>query len=257
MSLKFCANLSFMFPESTPLLERYALAKKCGFSAVECAFPYDFPVNEVQEAKEKAGVEQILINVYPGKKEFGFAALPGKQTEFRDSLEMSVSYAKALNCRLIHIMAGIVASPTSENESTYRTNLMYASKILEQEQIVGLIEPISPFALPNYFMNSFDKGVSFIRDINSPNLKLMVDLYHLQLIEGKLTHRLKEYLPIMGHIQVAQVPDRHEPDSEGEINYCYIFKLLKDLNYSGWIGCEYHPAKDAQSGLDWMLTLNP
>ncbi|KAK7590380.1 hypothetical protein V9T40_001993 [Parthenolecanium corni] len=256
MALRFCANLSFMFPESKSLLERYALAKKCGFSAVECAFPYDFSVHEVQNAKEKAGVEQILINVYPGKTEFGFAALPGKQSEFRDSLQKAVTYAKALDCRLIHIMAGIVESPTSEHEHTYRTNLIHASQVLQQEQMVGVIEPISSFALPNYFMNSFDKAVSYIRDINSPHLRLQVDLYHLQMMKGNLSYNLNEYLPITEHIQVAQVPDRHEPDSEGEINFCYIFKLLKELNYSGWIGCEYHPASSTQSGLDWMNTLN-
>lgn len=246
-----------MFSESKSLLERYELAKKCGFSAVECAFPYDFPVNEVQKVKEKAGVEQILINAYPGKKEFGFAALPDKQHEFRDSLQMAITYAKALDCRLIHIMAGTVASPMSEHERTYRANLTYASELLEQNQIVGLIEPISPFALPNYFMNSFDKAVSYIRDINSPSLKLLVDLYQLQMMDGNLSHHLKEYLPVMEHIQIAQVPDRHEPDSEGEIDYRYIFKLLKKLNYSGWIGCEYYPARDTESGLEWMHTLNP
>ncbi len=248
-----------MFQESKSLLERYALAKQCGFSTVECAFPYDFPVEEVKKAKEREGLDQILINAYPGdtsKGELGFAALPGKEKEFQDSISKAITYAKALDCRKVHIMAGPVASPTAANDDAYKSNLLYAVNLFEKEQIVGLIEPINPFSVPNYFLNSFEKGLSFLKEINSPNLKMQVDIFHLQMLSGNLSHNLRRYLPYTGHIQVAQVPDRHEPDSDGEINYCYVFKLLKELNYSEWIGLEYFPANDSKSGLKWLEMLN-
>ncbi|XP_065225253.1 putative hydroxypyruvate isomerase [Planococcus citri] len=255
MSLKICANLSFMFTEASSLLERYVLAKQCGFSAVECGFPYEYSINELQQSKESAQLEQILINVYPGNissGELGFAAIPDKVTEFRNSIQLAVTYAKALNCSRIHVMAGIVHSPTTENDDVYLTNLKYASELFEKENITGLIEPINPHLVPGYYLNDYKKAVSIIKEVNSPSIKLMLDLFHLQMITGNLTNNIKNLLPYTGHIQIAQAPHRHEPDSVGEVNYKYVFGLLKQLNYDGWIGTEYTPAADTKSGLKWM-----
>ncbi|XKL63563.1 hypothetical protein PGB90_005927 [Kerria lacca] len=255
MNLKFCANLSFMFQESASLLERYALAKECGFVAVECAFPYDYSIAEVKMAKEKENLEQVLINTYPGNfsnGELGFAAIPDKQTEFRNSIKQAVLYAGALNCKKIHIMAGRVGSPTNINDEVYLSNLQYAADIFEKEGITGLIEPINPLSVPNYYLNSFEKALSFIHKINKTNLMLQLDVFHLQLISGNLTNNINKWLPIIGHIQIAQAPNRNEPDTDGEINFCYIFDLLKKLKYSGWIGLEYTPLTDTKSGLKWM-----
>lgn len=259
MSFKICANLSFMFKESSSLLERYQLAKQCGFTAVECAFPYQFSVNEVQQSKESSLLEQILINVYPGDLsagELGFAAIPEKVPEFRNSIDLAITYAKALNCKRIHVMAGIVHSPSSQNDEIYKSNLQYAVKLFEKENIIGVIEPLNKYLAPGYYLNSFDKAVSIIKEINSPFLKLMLDLFHLQMISGNLTNNITDFLPYAGHIQIAQAPHRHEPDSSGEINYRYIFKLLKQLNYTGWIGAEYTPIGDTSTSLKWMKLLN-
>lgn len=258
MPLKVCANLSFMYQETSSLLERYSLAKRSGFTAVECAFPYDFSVSEVQDAKEKNNLEQVLINVYPGNfaaGELGFAAIPGKEAEFGKSLELAVIYAKALKCSVIHIMAGVVPSPTDANDKTYVANLSQAAKILQKEQMIGVIEPINSVSVPNYYLNSFEKAVSVLKEVNSPNLKLQLDIFHLQFISGNLTNNIKRYLPYTGHVQIAQVPHRHEPDVQGEIDYNYVFTLLKELQYSGWIGLEYKPAGDTKDGLKWMKML--
>ncbi|XP_067003135.1 putative hydroxypyruvate isomerase [Anabrus simplex] len=255
MPLKFCANLSFMFQETKCLLERYDLAKRAGFRAVECAFPYDYSVEDVKTTKEKAGVEQILINVFVGdvtKGELGFAAVPGKEAEFKKSLNLAVAYAKALNCSRIHIMSGRVENITRECDQAYENNMRYAADLLSKENIVGLIEPINPYSVPKYFMNSYDKGLELVKKINSPNLKLMMDLFHLQHLRGNLTNNITDLLPYVGHIQIAQVPHRNEPNTPGEVNYPYLFSVLEKLGYDGWIGLEYKPASDTVTGLKWV-----
>ncbi|KAF4532297.1 hypothetical protein B566_EDAN010798 [Ephemera danica] len=255
MPLKFCANLSFMFQETSSLLERYAIAARAGFRAVECAFPYDHPIDEVVAAKEDAKVKQILINIHVGdrsKGELGTAAIPGKQEEFKKSLDLAIDYAKALKCNRIHIMSGTVETPTQENMETYDRNMNYAASILASNDIVGLIEPINNWSVPQYFMNSYEKALDLVQSINSPNLKLMMDIFHLQHLKGNLTRNIKELLPYVGHIQIAQVPDRHEPGTPGEINFSYLFSVLEQQNYDQWIGLEYKPQGDTLTGLKWL-----
>ncbi|PSN55402.1 putative hydroxypyruvate isomerase [Blattella germanica] len=255
MPLKFCANLTFMFQETSNLLERYALAKRAGFSAVECAFPYDYQVEEVVKAKQEAGVEQILINTFVGdvtKGQLGFAAIPGSEDQFKASIERAIQYAKALGCPRIHVMSGAVKKVEDANDAEYLKNMKYAASLFEKHKIVGLIEPINPYSVPNYYMNSFDKGLQVVKEVNSPNLKLMLDIFHLQQISGNLTRKITELLPYVGHIQIAQVPDRNEPNTKGEIEYKYIFSLLEKLKYDGWIGLEYKPLTQTKQGLKWL-----
>ncbi|KAJ9579304.1 hypothetical protein L9F63_024593 [Diploptera punctata] len=259
MPLKFCANLSFMFQETASLLERYGLAKEAGFKAVECAFPYDYEVDKVVEAKKNAKVEQILINVYVGdvtKGELGFAAIPGSEAAFESSVQKAIKYAKALNCSRIHVMSGVVKEPGEAHASVYYKNIKYAASLFEKENIIGLVEPINPYSVPNYFMNSFEKGLEVIKKVNSPNMKLMLDIFHLQQICGNLTRNITELMPFVGHIQIAQVPDRHEPNTSGEIDYKYIFSLLEEMRYNGWIGLEYKPKGVTKDGLKWIKEFN-
>ncbi|KDR18001.1 putative hydroxypyruvate isomerase isoform X2 [Zootermopsis nevadensis] len=259
MPLKFCANLSFMFQETASLLERYQLARDVGFRAVECAFPYVHTVDEVVAAQKKANVEQILINVFVGdvtKGELGFAAIPGAEQKFNDSVNLAIKYAKALKCSSIHVMSGAVEKVDEENVKTYEKNIKHAASLFEKENILGLIEPINPYSVPNYYMNSFHKGLEVVKKVNSSNLKLMLDIFHLQQLHGNLTHNIKELLPYVGHIQIAQVPDRNEPNTSGEIDYRYVFSLLEKLGYDGWIGLEYKPAGNTEEGLKWVQEFN-
>lgn len=254
-TMKFASNLSFMFGENPTITERYLLAKQAGFKAVESGFPVGFSAQEVADAKRKAGVKQVLINVFTGdvtKGELGFAAIPGKEEEFKKSIDLTIEYANALDCKKIHVMSGKVESPTEINDSTYETNLRFAVEKFQAEDIVALIEPINSITVPNYYLNSFEKGLEIVKKINSPNLRLLIDLFHLQHARGNITRTIRESLPYIGHVQIAQVPDRHEPDTAGELDYRYIFALLDKEGYDDYIGLEYKPKAGSAEGLKWI-----
>lgn len=256
MNLKFCANLSFMYQEVENVLDRYSLASKSGFSAVECAFPYSDSLERVVQAKINSNVQIILINAPRGEtNELGFAAISNMENRFLSSIDLAVCYAQALNCFKIHVMAGIVDQPTEANHEAYIKNLTNAARIFETKGIIGLIEPINKYSAPGYYLNSYERAIDVLNKINSPNLKLQLDIFHLQQIKGDLTNNIKSLLPYVGHIQLAQVPKRHEPNILGEINYNYIFQLLEELNYNEWIGLEYNPKDDTDKGLSWLRKL--
>ncbi|XP_069128137.1 putative hydroxypyruvate isomerase isoform X2 [Argopecten irradians] len=223
MSHKLVANLSMMFKEHPNLSARYRAAKDAGFRYVECGFPYVEPLETIQKARAEAGVEQILINAWPGdlqNGEIGIAALPHKVKEFKESLETSIEYAKALNCKRMHVMAGL--KPVFKDEAmeeVFLDNIRYAAERLSKEGILALIEPInSRLSIPKYFLTDIHKAVEYIQKIDHPNLKLQFDVFHVQIMDGNLTGNLKKYLPHIGHVQIAQVPDRGEP-TDGEVNF--------------------------------------
>ncbi|CAD1474279.1 unnamed protein product, partial [Heterotrigona itama] len=255
MSLKFAPNLSFMFMETPSIIERYKLAKEAGFKAVESGFPFGISIKDISEAKKNACVEQILINVFTGdvsKGELGFAAIPGEEENFKKSIDLTIEYAKALNCKRIHIMSGKVNQITTANDDVYLKNLLYAVEKFQKEEIIALIEPINNITVPNYYMNSFQKGLDVVKKINKTNLKLQLDIFHLQHICGNITKNIKELLPYIGHVQIAQVPDRHEPDTSGEIDYKYVLSALEKEGYDGYVGLEYRPKSSSVDGLCWI-----
>lgn len=256
-SLKFCANLNFMFLECPNLLERYSLAKKAGFQAVEVGFPYSHSVEELVKAKKDANLEQVLINVFVGdvtKGELGFAAIPGQEDSFQASVFKAVNYAKALDCKLIHVMSGAVKSPSAANLEVYEKNIRWATDVFAKENIIGLIEPINQRSVPNYFLSSYVTAVDIVKRINSPHLKIMLDVFHLQQLHGNLTFNIESLASegLIGHVQIAQVPLRGEPDSPGEINYDHVFSVLKKIKYGGWVGLEYKPSNSTVHGLAWV-----
>ncbi|XP_017760024.1 PREDICTED: putative hydroxypyruvate isomerase [Eufriesea mexicana] len=255
MSLKFATNLSFMFTEAPSIIDRYKLAKEAGFKAVESGFPFGLCIEDILKAKKNANVEQILINVFTGdvsKGELGFAAIPGEEENFKKSIDLTIEYAKALNCKRIHVMSGKVNEVTITNDDVYIKNLLYAVEKFQKEEIVALIEPINNITVPNYYMNSFQKGLNVVKNISSPNLKLLLDIFHLQHICGNITKNIKELLPYTGHVQIAQVPYRHEPDTSGEINYKYVLSILEKEGYNGYVGLEYFPKLSSVDGLSWI-----
>lgn len=257
MPVKFCANLNFMFTESTDFLERYRLAKQAGFSAVEGAFPPEHVSGaELASVCKETGLEQILMNIATGDVldgQFGCAAFPGQSANFQKNLERTIECAKAINCKKIHIMAGKLSGPALlEHDETYLKNLKFAATILEKANILGVIEPINKYAVPGYYLACYEKAISVLREVNSPNLKLMLDIYHAQHIRGDITSAFKSYGPHIGHVQLAQVPSRNEPDSEGELNYRYILRALEASGYNDWVGCEYKPKAGTVQGLGWL-----
>lgn len=264
MPLKFAANVSMIFTEQNDLLQRYRSAKEAGFKGVECVFPYDVPADQLSKVREQLGIEQTLINTYMGnrqKGEMGFAAIPGKEKEFNDSLELSIKYCKALSCKSLHIMSGKIPAHEehqktellNQMEETYVKNLKAAVPRLEKEGILALIEPMNTkISFPNYFMNTVDLALRVIERVGHQNLKLQFDFFHVQIMHGNLTKTFKDNFEQVGYIQISQPPHRGEPDSAGEIDYNYIFSFLEKMGYRGWIGAEYVPTGKSEESLEWF-----
>jgi 2-dehydrotetronate isomerase len=255
---KFAANLSMMFTE-VPFLDRFEAAAGAGFKAVEFLFPYDYPVEEVVNRSKVAGVEVILFNMPAGDwaaGERGIACIPGRDEEFRAGVEKALLYALALGTRRLHAMAGIVpqgADPV-ECRRTLTRNLEYAAQQLADHNITLLLEAINTRDIPGFILSTQKDSFSICEAIKAPNLRMQMDLYHMQVMEGDLATKLRHYVPHCGHIQIAGCPERHEPDT-GEVRYEYVFRLLDELKYDGWLGCEYRPAGRTSDGLRWMQTL--
>lgn len=257
MVLRFCANLSFLFQIAPLLLDRYQLAKDAGFKGVESAFPTNVNLNDLVRVQQQTGLQQILLNMDTGNilnGEFGCASFLNSANDFASVLNNTITYAKALNCQKIHILAGRHTGPTdSRHEQAFISNLQYASNRLAQEGILGVIEPINKYTIEGYYLNSFEQAVRVIKAVNHPNLKLMLDFYHLQHIKGDITKSMEELAQYIGHVQVAQTPNRAEPDTWGEVNLKYALNVLDEqIGYDGWIGCEYRPLAGTEEGLKWI-----
>lgn len=255
---KFAANLTMMFNEA-PFPERFARAAKAGFRAVEFLFPYDHSPAEVAGWLKDSKLENVLFNMPPGNwaaGERGLACLPGRQQEFRDGVAKALEYALALGTPRIHAMAGL--RPTGANAQEYHDiyveNLRYAARELQKHSRLLVIEPINTRDIPGFFLNRQDQAHAIREQVGQPNLKVQMDFYHAQIVEGDLSVKFKKYAPHVGHIQIASVPERHEPD-EGEVNYATLFKLIDACGYDGWIGCEYRPRGVTEDGLGWLKTL--
>lgn len=259
MPLKLAANISTMFKDGD-ISSRYELARELGFKAVECQFPYDVPMEKLRSRKLDCNVEHVLINSYPGKLstgELGFAAKPGCEAEFLSSLETTIKYAKALDCKKVHVMAGVMSKDRDKAmEETYIKNLQKAAEMLEKENIIGVIEPLCKQVKPYYFLDSYKEGARFVAQVNHSNMRLLLDVFHLQMLSGNLTNTIRELFPLVGHIQISQAPSRCEPSAPGEINYPYILNLIDELGYADWIGLEYFPSGSALDSIRWITDYN-
>lgn len=253
--MKFAANLGFLFVENgKEVLKQCHLAKDAGFDAVEIPNPYNESISELKNILGSLKLEVVLINSCSGgSNDFGMACLPDRIDEFKDSLETALKYALELKCDKIHVLASKVDAKSgissSEYEEVYVKNLTYACERLSREKVTCLIEPINNVSLPNYFLNNYELAFEIIKRVNCSNLKLLLDIFHAQMLHGNLTKLLEDCLPFLGHLQVAQVPDRGGPYSEGEVNYDYVFKKLQSVGYNGWVGLEYFRGND---NFEWI-----
>jgi hydroxypyruvate isomerase len=262
---RFAANLSMMYNEHA-FLERFDAAARDGFKAVEFLFPYEFPPSEIKARLADNGLKQALFNTPPGDwtgGERGLASLPGREDEFRRSIEIALDYAAALGNDRLHVMAGLVESPsltrTQHSRERYRDvyikNLTLAASMAQTARVTIVIEPINTRDMPGYFLNRQDEAQAICEEIGLPNLQVQFDCYHCQIVEGDLAVKLRRDMKRpnagIGHIQVAGVPYRNEPDT-GEVNYPYLFDLIDSLGYGGWIGCEYRPRAGTSGGLGWL-----
>lgn len=255
--VKFAANLSMLYTEHD-FLDRFQAAAEDGFKGVEFLFPYAWPAPELTARLRANGLSQVLFNGAPGREEAGergMACLPGREAEFRDSIARALDYADALSCPRIHVMAGLMPQGVARAllRDTYVRNLAWAAEAAARDGRDVLIEPINTRDIPGYFLNRQAEAHAIVQEIGAANLKVQMDLYHCQIVEGDLETRIRQYLPTgrVGHIQIAGVPARHEPDA-GEVNYPHLFRVLDELRYDGWIGCEYRPAAGTRAGLGWL-----
>ena len=257
---RFAANLSMMYPEHA-FLDRFAAAAADGFVAVEYLFPYEWPAERLATALAGNGLKQVLFNAAQGDfaaGERGIAALPGREAEFRSAIERGLDYAAALACPRLHVMAGL--APRAESRpamcATYLANLAWAADRAAAARVDVLIEPINTRDIAGYFLNRQDEAHAIVAAVGAPNLKVQMDLYHCQIVEGDVATKLRTYLPTgrVGHLQIAGVPERHEPDV-GEVNYPYLFDVVDALGWDGWIGCEYRPKAATSAGLGWLRAL--
>jgi hydroxypyruvate isomerase len=258
---RFAANLTFLFNEVS-FLDRFDEAAHAGFRAVEFAFPYEWPVREIADRAKANRLDVVLINAPPGDFDAGdrgTASLPGREHEFQAAFATALRYAKALRCPRIHVMAGIVppdatAEERASRRATLVRNLRFACSEAAEQGVTVLLEALNPRDVPNYLYSRLADTDSVREEVGAPNVKLQIDLYHAQIVEGDLSEKLRRYLPHAAHVQIAGVPGRHEPNV-GEINYAWIFKQLDDLRYDGWVGCEYRPLASTVAGLAWFYRL--
>ncbi|QKV51868.1 2-oxo-tetronate isomerase [Comamonas antarctica] len=252
---RFAANLSMLYRE-VDFLERFAAAAADGFQGVEYLFPYAHAPAQLAAQLQAHGLAQVLFNAPPGQwdaGERGLACIAGREDEFRAGIEQALHYAQQLNCPRIHVMAGIVPGCIDGAHATYVANLRLAAALAAPLGVTLMIEPINGRDMPGYFLQRQAQAHALLAEIGAANVQVQMDLYHCQIGEGDLAMKLRQYLPggRVGHLQIAGVPGRHEPDV-GEIHYPYLFALLDELGYAGWVGCEYLPAGATSAGLGWL-----
>lgn len=251
---KLAANLSMMYQEHA-FLDRFAAAAADGFKAVEFLFPYEFTPADVKTRLDGAGLALALFNAPPGDwagGERGLASRPGREEEFRSGIRTALEYARVLGNNRLHVMAGLIApgEDRAAHRAVYLENLGFAAAQAAAAGITVVIEPINTRDIPGFFLNRQDEAHAVCAEVGAANLKVQFDLYHCQIVEGDLAMKLRKYIAGTGHIQIAGVPERHEPDI-GEINYPYLLDLMDTLGYDGYVGCEYRPRGATTAGLGW------
>lgn len=252
---RFAANLSFLFTE-LPFLDRFAAARAAGFDAVEFLFPYGEDTATIAARLADNGLTLALFNAPPGdweSGERGLAAIPGRERDCAEGFTRALAAADRLGCRTVHLMAGITGPDITraDAEKTYRANLAAAAAAARGQGVTVTIEPINPRDMPGYHLTRTAEARATIAAIGAKNLRLQLDLYHRQIVEGDLAAAIRDNADITAHVQIAGVPARNEPD-RGEVNYAFLFELLDELGYAGFVGCEYRPLTTTAAGLGWF-----
>lgn len=252
---KFAANLTMMFNEE-PFLERFEVAAKAGFRYVEYLWPYEYSAKELKAKLDQYGLKQVLFNTAAGdisKGEWGVSAIPGREEDAHRDIDLALEYALALECPNVHIMAAVV--PENEDRDAYKqtfiNNIRYAADKFKPYGIKIMLEALSPAVKPNYLLKSQFDALEIVELVGRDNVFVQLDYFHAQNVDGNLTRLTDQLKGKFAHVQIASVPERHEPD-EGEINYQYIFDKLDQIGYDGYIGCEYKPRGLTVEGLNWF-----
>ena len=252
--LRISANLGFLWND-LPLDVAISKAAAFGFDAVECHRPYTYSTSVVREALQRTGLSMLCLNTIPGDPaagELGLAALPGREFDARAAIDQAIDYAVAIGCRAVHVMAGRASG--NHAAQVFRNNLLHASEKASEGGIIILIEPLNPRDAPGYFLNSLELASEILGSIGKNNIRLMFDCYHQQIIRGDLLRSFERYLPLIGHVQFASVPDRAEPD-HGEVNFYWLLREMQSLGYEGFFGAEYKPKDATGPNMGWLKSL--
>jgi hydroxypyruvate isomerase len=252
--VKLAANITMMFQE-LPFLDRFSAAHNAGFSAVEFLFPYEWPAEQLRDAIAANELQQVLFNMSPGNWEAGergVGSLPDREQEFQDNVGQAINYASTLGTPRIHCMAGILPADANRNAhvETFTRNLEYAAGECAKHAITVMIEPINPYDVPDYFLNTSSQALEIIKMVNAENLALQYDIYHMHRMGDDMPKTITQNIHTIGHFQIAGHPGRHEPDN-GEVPYGEVLECIDQLGFAGWIGCEYLPAGETNDGLGW------
>jgi len=252
---KFAANLAFLYTE-VDFLKRFEVARKSGFRAVEFPFPYAYPHADLDRAVKEAGVEVVLFNLPAGnweKGDRGIACNPERVMEFREGVAAAIGYARTLRCPRVNCLAGIPPRDADPDQvlTTFVENLRFAADAFGEQGITLVMEPINTRTVPGFYLSTTGQALEIIRETGTDNLKIQYDIFHMQIMEGDLAKTIEAELPQIGHIQFADVPDRHEPGT-GEVNFDFLFGWIDRVGYAGWIGAEYAPAKSTVESLGWL-----
>jgi hydroxypyruvate isomerase len=251
---KLAANLSLLFPQ-LDFLDRFGAAALAGFRAVEYQFPYAWPKEKVAERARAAGVEVVLHNIPAGdaaKGDRGIACLPERISEFREGVTRAIEYAKAAGCPRLNCLAGIAPAGVAPELvfETFVENVSFAAGRLKAAGLALMLEPINTRTVPGFYLTNTRQALAVLDAAGADNAFLQYDIFHMQIMEGDLAHTIERLLPRIGHLQLADVPGRHEPGT-GEINFAFLLPHLDRIGYAGWIGCEYNPLGDTSEGLAW------
>jgi len=262
---KFAANLSMLFTE-VPFLKRFESAANSGFDYIEYLFPYEWDASTLATLLKQHQLKQVLFNLPPGDwsaGERGIACLPDRKEEFKRGVDLALAYADTLGVSQLNCLAGLTPNITatgnklteySRHWDTLHENIAYAASQLEQHHITLMLEPInSKVDMPGFFLDTLGKTKLLIKSLNLPNIKIQFDIYHMQIMQGDILRSIQENLELIGHIQFADCPGRHEPGT-GELNFDRIFQVLDQINYSGWVSAEYIPQQNSQNSLSWFKT---
>jgi len=252
---KFAANLSTLYSE-LDFLDRFAAAARDGFAGVEFWFPYRYLAGDILARLEQHGLKLALFNAPPGNwdgGERGIASLPGREEEFRRGIERALGYAGVLGNKCLHVMAGLQQAGVerAHQRDIYLRNLSFAAERAAEQGVTIVIEPINPRNMPGYLLNHQVEAHAICAEVGAANLKVLFDLYHCQIVEGDLATTMRQHIGNIAHMQIAGVPERQEPN-RGEVHYPYLFRLMDELGYTGWVGCEYYPEGNTSAGLGWL-----
>ncbi len=252
---KFSANLSMLFKE-VDFLDRFERAARAGFKGVEFLFPYEWDKEELQERLAANSLEMALHNLpagHWGAGERGLACLPDRVNEFRDGVGLAIEYATALKCPRLNCLAGIPTVDVKQQEkfATLVSNVSFAAEETRKAGIMLLLEALNVNDMPGFCLSSTKQVLDVLKAVDHPNAYIQYDIYHMQIMEGNLTKTIGQNIERIAHMQLADVPGRHEPGT-GEINYEFLFRAIDEMGYKGWIGCEYNPLGTTEASLDWV-----